>query len=48
MINNEKNIIGGLPIIKRIPDKGEVNSGVIIVDNSKVLGLKELLNIRKL
>lgn len=47
MFNNKKNIIGGLPIIKTIPDKGEVNRGVIIVDNSKVLGLKELLNISK-
>lgn len=47
MFNNKKNIIGGLPIIKTMPDKGEVNRGLIIVENSKVLGLKELLNISK-
>ena len=34
-------------IIKTIPNKGEVNRGIIIVNNSKVLGLKELLNISK-
>lgn len=47
MFNKNKNIIGGLPVIKTMPDDGEVNRGVIMVNNTKVTGLREMLKISK-
>lgn len=41
------NIIGGLPTIKTMPDEGTVNRGIIMVNNNKVVGLKEMLKISK-
>lgn len=47
MFNKNKNIIGGLPVSKTMPDDGEVNRGVIMVNNTKVTGLREMLKISK-
>lgn len=48
MNNNNYNIIGGLPIINTMPEEGEVNRGVIMVNDNKVSGMKEMLKISKL
>ena len=42
------NIIGGLPVINTMPEEGEVNRGVIMVNNNKVCGMKEMLKITKI
>jgi len=47
MNESNDNIIGGLPIIKTMPDVGEVNRGIIIVKDNKVIGLQEMLKISK-
>jgi choline kinase len=47
MFEADKNIIGGLPVIKTIPEEGEVNRGVIMVNGNKVTGLREMLKISK-
>ena len=47
MFAANKNIIGGLPVIKTMPEEGEVNRGVIMVDGNKVTGLREMLKISK-
>jgi choline kinase len=41
------NIIGGLKIVKTLPDNGFVNRGIIEIDGTKVIGLKEMLTISK-
>ena len=41
------NIIGGLKLFKTLPEKGEVNRGIIFVSGNEVLGLKEMLGISK-
>ena len=41
------NIIGGLSVKKTMPEEGEVNRGIIMVENSKVIGLREMLKISK-
>jgi len=48
MNNNNYNIIGGLPIINTMPEEGEVNRGVIMVNDSIVIGMREMLKISKL
>ena len=47
MFDKTNNIIGGLPVIKTMPDDGEVNRGVIMVHRNKVTGLREMLKISK-
>ena len=47
MFSKSNNIIGGLPVIKTMPDDGEVNRGVIMVNKTKVTGLREMLKISK-
>ncbi len=41
------NIIGGLQLLKTLPDNGTVNRGIIFTSGKKVIGLKEMLNISK-
>jgi NDP-sugar pyrophosphorylase family protein len=43
------NIIGGLPVIKTLPETGNVNRGIININTktNTVTGLKEVLNISK-
>ena len=41
------NIIGGCKIIDTMPEKGEVNRGVISVKDNFVVGMKEILKISK-
>jgi len=48
MKNENINIIGGLKVIKTLPEIGNVNRGIIYITqtgNSLVTGLKEMLNI---
>jgi len=45
---SNNNIIGGLPIINTMPEEGEVNRGVIMVNNNIVNGMREMLKISKL
>jgi len=47
MFSRNNNIIGGLPVFKTMPEEGDVNRGVIMVNNSKVTGLREMLKISK-
>ena len=42
------NIIGGLPVINTMPEEGNVNRGIIMVNDNKVCGMKEMLKISKL
>jgi NDP-sugar pyrophosphorylase family protein len=42
------NIIGGLPVINTMPQEGDVNRGIIMVNDNKVCGMKEMLKISKL
>lgn len=44
---SNRNIIGGLKVIDTLPDIGAVNRGIIFVNDNKVTGLKEMLNISK-
>jgi len=44
---NNYNIMGGLKVIKTMPENGKVNRGIIDIDNYYVIGLKEELNISK-
>lgn len=48
MFNQNKNIIGGLPVINTMPDEGNVNRGIIMVNNNNVVGLREMLKISKI
>ena len=41
------NVIGGLTVINTLPDSGSVNRGIIFVQDNKVTGLKEMINITK-
>ena len=41
------NVIGGLTVIDTLPDSGSVNRGIIFVQDNKVTGLKEMINITK-
>ena len=41
------NIIGGCKLIDTMPEKGEVNRGVISVKDNCVIGMKEMLKISK-
>ena len=45
MNNSNNNIIGGLPVINTMPEDGEVNRGIIMVNKNNVTGLKEMLKI---
>lgn len=45
MNNSNNNIIGGLPVINTMPEDGEVNRGIIMVNENNVMGLKEMLKI---
>lgn len=45
MNNSNNNIIGGLPVINTMPEDGEVNRGIIMVNENNVTGLKEMLKI---
>jgi NDP-sugar pyrophosphorylase family protein len=47
MNNKNNNIIGGLPVINTMPEEGEVNRGIIIVNGENVTGLKEMLKISR-
>ena len=40
MLSYNNNIIGGLPVKKTMPEEGEVNRGIIMAEDSKVIGLK--------
>lgn len=48
MQNKNINVIGGLKIINTLPEKGNVNRGVIFVNGNNVIGMKEMLNISKI
>ena len=41
------NIIGGLPLFKTISNDGNVNRGIIEIQNNKVTKIKEMLNISR-
>ena len=41
------NIIGGLPLLKTISNDGNVNRGIIEIQNNKVTKIKEMLNISR-
>lgn len=45
MNGSNNNIIGGLPVINTMPEDGEVNRGIIMVNENNVTGLKEMLKI---
>jgi NDP-sugar pyrophosphorylase family protein len=49
MRERNTNIIGGIKVIKTLPETGNVNRGIISVDieSNSVIGLKERLNISK-
>jgi NDP-sugar pyrophosphorylase family protein len=50
LLNDKKNnIIGGLPVIDTMPEIGEVNRGIFMVnDDEQVYKMKEFLNISKI
>lgn len=47
MKEKDINIIGGLKVIKTLPESGTVNRGLIYISENKVVGLKEVLGISK-
>lgn len=45
MNDSNNNIIGGLPVINTMPENGDVNRGIIMINENNVTGLKEMLKI---
>ena len=44
-VDDSTSIIGGLKLKDSLPESGKVNRGVVFVEENKVVGMKEILNI---